>query len=72
MSALARLSHQYKTLATKGETMVMNAVCLVETLRQEAFDQKVESLSSRQEGRLTVHYVGPTPPYNFVNLTLNL
>lgn len=72
MSALARLSHQYKTLATKGETMVMNAVYLVETLRQQAFDRRVETLSNRQEGRLAVQYVGPTPPYNFVNLTLNL
>lgn len=72
MGALARLAHQYKNLPTKGEPMVMNAVYLVENLRQEAFDQRVEALFNRQEGRFDVHYVGPTPPYNFVNLTLNL
>lgn len=54
------------------ERMLLNAAFLVETAREGTFDEIVEELSRRHAARMELRYVGPMPPYNFVNLTINL
>ncbi len=50
------------------ETMLLNAACLVERAREAEFDEVVAALAEAHAGRLIFNYVGPLPPYSFVNL----
>jgi len=55
-----------------GDQMVLNAAFLVEADRKEKeFDAAVNELSTRDQGRTKFKYVGPTPPCNFVELTIS-
>lgn len=51
-----------------SETMLLNAAFLVERAREEEFDGAVAGLAEAHAGRLVFNYVGPIPPYSFVNL----
>ncbi len=55
-----------------GDKMIMNAAFLVERDRAELFDQKVQEIAQRYEGKLSFRYTGPFPPYNFVTIRLQL
>ncbi|MFH1652629.1 MAG: GvpL/GvpF family gas vesicle protein [Pseudomonadota bacterium] len=72
MSVLTRLAHQDKILSMREDSMVLNAAFLMERIRQQEFDEKIELISGRNKNRYDVKYVGPTPPYNFVNMELHL
>jgi hypothetical protein len=55
-----------------GDKMILNAAFLVERSSAAAFDQKVQEIAQRYEGKLRFLYTGPGPPYNFVNIRLKL
>jgi hypothetical protein len=55
-----------------GDKMILNAAFLVERDKASEFDQKVQEIAQRYEGKLRFHYTGPWPPYNFVNVRLKL
>jgi hypothetical protein len=55
-----------------GDKMILNAAFLVERGKAEEFDQKVQEIAGRYEGRLKFLYTGPWPPYNFVNIRIKL
>jgi len=55
-----------------GDKMIMNAAFLVERDRADAFDQKVQEIAQRFEGKLSFRYTGPWPPWNFVTIRLQL
>jgi hypothetical protein len=55
-----------------GDKMIMNAAFLVERERADNFDQKVQEIAQRYEGKLSFRYTGPWPPYNFVTIRLQL
>jgi hypothetical protein len=50
------------------DTMLLNAAFLVERAREREFDEAVFALGEAQAGRLVFNYVGPLPPYSFINL----
>ena len=62
----------YKTRANKVITdrMVLNAAFLVDEARQAEFDAVVERLDEEMGKRFIFKYVGPVPPYNFVNIVV--
>jgi hypothetical protein len=62
----------YETRANKVITdrMVLNAAFLVDEAHQSDFDMAVEKLDEEMEKRLIFKYVGPVPPYNFVNIVV--
>jgi hypothetical protein len=62
----------YKTQVNKVITdrMVFNAAFLVDEARQGEFDAAVEELDEEMGKRLIFKYVGPVPPYNFVNIVV--
>jgi hypothetical protein len=71
---LARLrSLVYQTRANKVITdrMVVNAAFLVEEGRGLEFDQAIQQLDAEMGRRLIFKYVGPVPPYNFVNIVVH-
>jgi len=55
-----------------GDKMIMNAAFLVEREKAHAFDEKVQEIAQRYEGKLAFRYTGPWPPYNFVTIRLQL
>jgi len=62
----------YQTQANKVamDRMVLNAAFLVEKARQPEFDTAVRLLDEEMGKRLIFKYVGPVPPYNFVNIVV--
>jgi hypothetical protein len=53
------------------ELMLLNASFLVDRTQVPAFDAQVQALGEAQAQRMSFRYVGPLPPYNFVNLSVN-
>jgi hypothetical protein len=53
-----------------GDMMLLNAAFLVDKTQEQAFDAQVQTLGAAQAGRLIFQYVGPLPPYNFVDIRL--
>ncbi|OPY56185.1 MAG: Gas vesicle synthesis protein GvpL/GvpF [Pelotomaculum sp. PtaU1.Bin035] len=52
--------------------MVMNASFLVDKEKEPDFDLKVEEIYQKYNDILDIKYSGPWPPYNFVDLHINL
>lgn len=50
------------------ERMALNGAFLVARDRETAFDRAVEALEAEMGARMILKYVGPVPPYNFVDL----
>ena len=55
---------------THGDDMVMNAACLVDKGWEREFDNLVEALTTRYDNRMKFVYIGPAPPYSFVNIAV--
>jgi hypothetical protein len=51
---------------------VFNAYFLIKNTDSDEFDKKVEKLSKLFENKLVFSYTGPWPPYNFVDIKLNI
>jgi hypothetical protein len=54
-----------------SDTMLLNAAFLVERAREGDFDDAVFGLGEAQRARLLINYVGPLPPYSFINLAFD-
>ncbi|MCX6036625.1 MAG: GvpL/GvpF family gas vesicle protein [Chloroflexi bacterium] len=63
----------YKTRANKVITdkMILNAAFLLDRQREPEFDQVIRKLDAEMQKRVMFKYVGPVPPYNFVNLVIH-
>ncbi len=55
---------------TYGEDMLMNASFLVDRAWEKEFDGEVEELVARYGDRIKLKYIGPAPPYSFVNIVV--
>ena len=51
---------------------ILNASFLINRSREVEFQQEVYRLDSEFRGKVNFKYVGPLPPYNFINLKLEL
>lgn len=71
MSHLEPLAEQVKRKKTFTDQMLVNAAFLVNQTNEAAFDTAIQELDAAMENRLMFKYVGPVPPYNFVNVVLN-
>lgn len=63
--------HKTKLNKTIGEKMVLNAAFLINQADEPALDAAVQELDYEMGSRLQFKYVGPVPPYNFVNISVN-
>ncbi|MBV9234390.1 MAG: GvpL/GvpF family gas vesicle protein [Xanthobacteraceae bacterium] len=63
----------HKTRANKivSDRMVLNAAFLVDREHGPEVDEAVRKLDEELNDRLIFKYVGPVPPYNFVNIVVN-
>jgi hypothetical protein len=69
-TVLKELSHQAKMNNPVGLKNLLNASFLIEKSRESEFKEQVYKLDSKFQGKVNFKYVGPMPPYNFVDLRL--
>ncbi len=55
-----------------GAQMLINASFLVQKSKREEFEQELERIGEEYLGKFSFRYVAPVPPYNFVNLRLEV
>ncbi len=53
-----------------GDSMLLNAAFLIDQMREKEFDFLMEDLGKEYEDRINFRYVGPAPPFNFVNIVV--
>jgi hypothetical protein len=70
LARLEPLAYKTRTNKTIMDRMVLNAAFLVERSQEKAFDQAMSELDNESGKRLMLKYVGPVPPYNFVDITV--
>jgi hypothetical protein len=70
LQPLRRLSSDSYLNKTYGDDMLMNAALLVDRVWEKEFDGEVEELVARHGDRIEFKYVGPVPPYSFVNIVV--
>jgi len=71
LSTLGPLAVEVKTNDTYGELMIVNAAFFVEKYKETDFDQQVQLIDEKYNEKVTFKYVGPLPPFNFVNISIN-
>lgn len=55
---------------TPGDNAVLNCAFLIDRMQEREFDDIVENLTKGYKNRLKFKYIGPSPPFNFVNLVI--
>ena len=70
LARLRNLSLRHCLNRTYGDDMIMNAAFLVDRTREKDLDHAVEALASEYEATIEFKYVGPVPPYSFVNIVI--
>jgi hypothetical protein len=68
---LRRFAHSVRENEVLADRMVVNAAFLVDKVRERELDQAVSELDEQLGQRVALKYVGPAPPYNFVNIVVN-
>src|SRR5918911_906752 len=68
LDALEPLAVATRVNENQTDMMLLNAAFLVDKSQEQAFDATVQALGAAQAGRQIFQYVGPLPPYNFVDL----
>jgi len=71
LAGLRPLAHKVRLNDVITDRMVLNAAFLVEESRQAEFDAEVDRLGDEVGERLILKYVGPAPPYNFVDIVIH-
>ena len=70
LSALRPLASEINLQDIIVDRMVLNAAFLINRNLETQFDEAVRNLDTSHSERMLFKYVGPAPPYNFVNLTI--
>lgn len=68
LSELSKLAERETDLRTMDEDMIFNRAFLLRREHELLFDTHVQAAGDRYGERVNFRYVGPAPPYNFVNV----
>ena len=71
LSRIKPYVHKTRTNKIVSDRMVLNAAFLVDRAHGPEVDGAVRKLDEECNDRLMFKYVGPVPPYNFVNIVVN-
>jgi hypothetical protein len=71
IDALKRMSTDIRLNKPFGDNMFLNAAFLVDRGWEKEFDDKIEELRVKYADRMKLSYIGPTPPFNFVNIVIH-
>jgi len=70
LHSLKKSATDFRMNDVRGDEMIINAAFLIDRGWENEFDSKLSELNSRYAQRIRFKYVGPIPPYNFVNLRI--
>lgn len=70
LQVLQKNCYDLKKNKIYGDKMILNAAFLVDRARAKEFDHRIDDLSEKYAQRIDFKYVGPAPPYNFVNIVV--
>lgn len=70
LNIFKRTAVDVRTNDTFGDSMFLNAAFLIDRTREKEFDYLMEDLVKKYEDRINYKYVGPAPPFNFVNIVV--
>ena len=70
LQPFGRLALDLRLNRTYGDDMIMNAAFLVDRSREREFDAMVDQLGVQFSDSIDFKYVGPVPPYSFVNVVI--
>ncbi len=70
LNPLKGLSVAHRANPVFGDQMTTNSAFLVKKDQEKDFDEAVDTLSDRYNGRMKLKYVGPVPPCNFVEIVV--
>lgn len=68
LNRLKKLAVDFKERNLVGESMIFSSAFLVAKKKEKEFDKMVLALAEEYQDRIKFIYVGPIPPYNFINL----
>lgn len=71
LEVLESLAEDYRENRILGDRNILNAAFLVKKVKEKAFDRKIEELEKTHGPRKKFSYIGPVPPYNFVEVVIN-
>jgi len=71
LNAVRKISADVRTNKTFGDNMFLNAAFLVDRGWEKEFDDKIEELRVKYADRMKLSYIGPVPPFNFVNIVIH-
>jgi len=71
LSALRPMALRTRTNKTFTDRMILNAAFLVDKQREKEFDEAIHKLDEEMGQKVIFKYVGPVPPYNFVDIVVN-
>jgi hypothetical protein len=69
-AALKELSVDARLNEPVGVKNILNASFLIDRPKESKFQEEVYKLDSKYQNKVNFKYVGPLPPYSFVNLKL--
>lgn len=70
LSNFRDISFDIRVNKVHGDGMILNAAFLVDRTNLKEFDGRVDELDGKGHGNMTLRYVGPVPPFNFVNIVV--
>ncbi len=71
ISVLRPIAYDYKTNKVSSDMMLLNGAFLVCKEQVTEFDKTVQKLDERYGERMTLKYVGPLPPFNFIEIIIH-
>ncbi|MBI4339637.1 MAG: GvpL/GvpF family gas vesicle protein, partial [Chloroflexi bacterium] len=71
LATLRPIAHRTVENPVTMDRMIVNAAFLLDKQREAELDRAVNRLDEELSQRVTLRYVGPVPPYNFVNVIVN-
>jgi len=70
LNVLSPLAVEVRLNNTYGELMIINAAFFVARSKESDFDRQVHDLDDRYGEKIRFKYVGPLPPFNFINIVI--
>ena len=70
INRLRRVSVDVKEKPSIADSMVLNAVCLIDRSHEKAFDYLIDELAEKHVDQFSFVYVGPAPPFHFINIEI--
>lgn len=71
LAPLQRIAYRIQDNDVFMDRMVVNTAFLVDRNREGEFDRAIAQLDEELGQQIALKYVGPVPPYNFVNIVVN-